>query len=449
MSKHIIDVNEANFATEVEQAATPVFVDIWAPWCAPCRALAPLFEKLADTYGSQIKFVKLNADENKELVARLDVKGLPTLLLFKQGAVVERTAGSQSKTHFTDLLDRYVERPVDAAVAPKAVKTYRAFYGDATLRDAVVERVKKRILADQIVTGLAPVYDEAASVCSLMGAAVQSDDMERYEGTLSIPAHVARLEEVVHGFLSQEITDAEGNKSYVLREPTLNYPLDWLKAIPLGADLQLVTPEFIRWFLLDIADAPQPYGVVVNDAAKTSAREIASLYAQAARGEPPTAEVWKQARKKVSEVEQSQSAAVRKSIDDGGSFDASAMFSLVVVRGAEMLAVPIDELESGAHGALGLAFYILTQAAIPKGYPVQEWAKREALSLAATRREGESPDATPQQLEDMEEVRAYKAYLASVQESDNALGNAAKNAFGEHLHRGLMTSLATVTTSFH
>jgi thioredoxin 1 len=94
----LIDVSDGNFEAEVVRAEKPVLVDFWAVWCAPCKGLGLLLEKIADEYQDRLKVVKFNVDENKDVPAKYGVRGLPTILLFKSGQVLETLVGSQSKS---------------------------------------------------------------------------------------------------------------------------------------------------------------------------------------------------------------------------------------------------------------------------------------------------------------------------------------------------------------
>lgn len=98
------EVNEANFDQEVLQASVPVLVDFWAPWCGPCRMIAPTVEQLATELAGQAKVCKLNVDENTKLAARYGVTGIPTLIIFKNGQIVDRFVGVQSKERLRDAL---------------------------------------------------------------------------------------------------------------------------------------------------------------------------------------------------------------------------------------------------------------------------------------------------------------------------------------------------------
>ena len=92
-----IAVTDATFDAEVRNSAVPVVVDFWAEWCGPCRQIGPALEELAVEFGSKIKIVKVNVDENPESPAKLGVRGIPSLFLFKNGQVVSNKVGAAPK----------------------------------------------------------------------------------------------------------------------------------------------------------------------------------------------------------------------------------------------------------------------------------------------------------------------------------------------------------------
>jgi|SRR2546425_12405755 len=92
-----VAVTEQNFDSEVIQSKVPVLVDFWAAWCAPCRAVAPTVEDLAVEYKDRLKVVKVDVDENQDVSIRYGVQSIPTLILFKDGKVVERLVGAYPK----------------------------------------------------------------------------------------------------------------------------------------------------------------------------------------------------------------------------------------------------------------------------------------------------------------------------------------------------------------
>ncbi len=108
---NILHVQDGDWQS-IENGAKPALVDFWAEWCGPCRMLAPTFEKLAEKYAEQITFAKVDVDALGDLANRFGVRSIPTLLLFRQGEVVERIVGVQSLETLSRLLDRYVPTPV-------------------------------------------------------------------------------------------------------------------------------------------------------------------------------------------------------------------------------------------------------------------------------------------------------------------------------------------------
>ena len=93
----IAEVSDSNFQAEVLEADTPVLVDFWAPWCGPCRIVAPVLEQIADERGDELKIVKLNVDENQQTAAAFEVLSIPTLILFKGGQVAKKVIGAYPK----------------------------------------------------------------------------------------------------------------------------------------------------------------------------------------------------------------------------------------------------------------------------------------------------------------------------------------------------------------
>lgn len=108
MSSAILNATDASFENDVLNAPGLVLVDFWADWCGPCKALAPILADLADEY-PEVRVVKVNADENKQVSQLMSVRGLPSLLLFSDGKECARLLGTQSKTRLAALLDDKLE----------------------------------------------------------------------------------------------------------------------------------------------------------------------------------------------------------------------------------------------------------------------------------------------------------------------------------------------------
>lgn len=108
MATAVLEVGESSFDTEVLQADQPVIVDFWAAWCGPCLMMAPVFEELAGQYGDQMKFVKVDVDNNQQLAARYGIMSIPTLIIFKNGEPVEQIIGFRGKDHLEQVIQRVI-----------------------------------------------------------------------------------------------------------------------------------------------------------------------------------------------------------------------------------------------------------------------------------------------------------------------------------------------------
>jgi thioredoxin 1 len=108
VAETIQETSDQRFDSDVLQADRPVLVDYWAEWCGPCKAIAPVLEELAADYGDRLKIAKLNIDENPETPPRYGVRGIPTLMLFKDGHVEATKVGAVSKSQLTAFIDSNV-----------------------------------------------------------------------------------------------------------------------------------------------------------------------------------------------------------------------------------------------------------------------------------------------------------------------------------------------------
>ena len=105
-SEHVKVVTDGDFDQQILQSNVPALVDFWAAWCGPCRTVGPVVEELAGEYAGKVKVAKLNVDENKQTPTKYGIRGIPTLILFKGGQVVDQIVGAVPKDRIKELLDK-------------------------------------------------------------------------------------------------------------------------------------------------------------------------------------------------------------------------------------------------------------------------------------------------------------------------------------------------------
>ncbi|MHB1286809.1 MAG: thioredoxin [Leptospirales bacterium] len=105
MAGSVVEVSSQEWDKSVLGSPGLVMVDFWAPWCGPCRTVAPIVEELSEEYKGQVNFMKLNTDDNQDIAVKYQVMGIPTLMFFKDGKIVDKIVGAQSKKNFKEKID--------------------------------------------------------------------------------------------------------------------------------------------------------------------------------------------------------------------------------------------------------------------------------------------------------------------------------------------------------
>lgn len=108
MSNNTLAISDSSFQKDVLDSATPVLVDFWAPWCGPCKMIAPLLDEIATEYSGKLAVAKMNVDDNSEIPTKFAVRGIPTLMIFKNGKLEATKVGALSKSQLTAFIDAHL-----------------------------------------------------------------------------------------------------------------------------------------------------------------------------------------------------------------------------------------------------------------------------------------------------------------------------------------------------
>jgi len=107
-SDNVFHVTDSEFENKVVQNDTPCLVDFWAPWCGPCKAIGPVIDELADKYNGKVQIAKMNVDDNPATPGKFGIRAIPTLILFKDGEVVDQITGAVGKAQLEDLINKAI-----------------------------------------------------------------------------------------------------------------------------------------------------------------------------------------------------------------------------------------------------------------------------------------------------------------------------------------------------
>lgn len=285
-----VAATEASLNEYLANADQPILLDLWAPWCAPCRALAPTLERLAEEAGELLTVLKIDVDEFPSVRERYGVRGIPTMILLKGEKELARLSGTQPLSKLKQWLGEN-GTPIESSASPVGQTPMRwgAFYGDAQLRDFLVTRMKQH--ADQGDISLSRVSVWMDGKGTFSATMVHSEKVDVFERVTGLPANLAPAFDFV-GACSEEQVSA------------------LLDNLRLNTDVSQAPAQLLQHWLSDEA---HPWSDVLEELPLDELRrQWIALCTRATNKQPPTAADWEQLRAAASALENSSQDAYRQ-----------------------------------------------------------------------------------------------------------------------------------------
>jgi thioredoxin len=234
MNNLIRQTSSATFEQDVMQSEQLVLLDFWAPWCVPCRALEPILDDIAERFVGRVKVVKLNVDDHREVGDRYRIRGVPTLLILRNGAVIKHTT-AHSRSGLCMALDEALGAtpsvPATQAAAPESLPAAStlSFQNDPARKAQCLDRLRQAVRDGTLGRG----ESNQPSVIAAGGPGGSC-----YVESLGVHAVLAQLQDIIHGQVARED---------VREAATL--AVAWVEAMPVGVDMTGVLEPYYRWLL--------------------------------------------------------------------------------------------------------------------------------------------------------------------------------------------------------